>query len=205
MMFPGRRPSFRERRAAAFSLPVIRREPPPTRPLDKITRASHRGASGAVMERRAIVIQGIVQGVGFRPFVYGLATCLRLGGYVQNRTGSVLIEVEGEPASLERFRADLTRKPPPWPGSNSSPGSRDWGNWPNGRTLLGRRPCDVRRSRADPILPVGYTLRGNLTFRVTHPEYRGGIGLKKAFSDQSFFLAVGVEEFFGLLREPPAD
>ncbi len=75
--------------------------------------SSRRGASVAVMERRAIVIRGIVQGVGFRPFVYSLATRLHLGGFVKNRAGSVLIEVEGAPASLERFCADLTRKPPP--------------------------------------------------------------------------------------------
>lgn len=52
------------------------------------------------------------------------------------------------------------------------------------------------------ILPIGNTLMGNLIFLITHPEDRGIIGLKKAFSDQSFFLASGIEEFFGLLREP---
>jgi hydrogenase maturation protein HypF len=65
------------------------------------------------MERRAIVIQGIVQGVGFRPFVFGLATRLRLHGFVKNQTGTVLIEVEGEPASLDSFVADLAEKAPP--------------------------------------------------------------------------------------------
>jgi hydrogenase maturation protein HypF len=65
------------------------------------------------MERRAIVVRGIVQGVGFRPFVYNLAARLRLHGYVKNQTGSVLIEVEGESPSLERFLAELTGKPPP--------------------------------------------------------------------------------------------
>jgi hypothetical protein len=55
------------------------------------------------------------------------------------------------------------------------------------------------------ILPIGYTFMGNLIFLVTHPEDRGWIGLTRAFSDQSFFLAEGIEEFFGLLHEPPAD
>src|SRR5579871_3465003 len=88
-------------------------EPPFAPSRDKMKWSSRRGASVAVMERRAIVIRGIVQGVGFRPFVYSLATRLHLGGFVKNRAGSVLIEVEGAPASLERFCADLTRKPPP--------------------------------------------------------------------------------------------
>jgi hydrogenase maturation protein HypF len=65
------------------------------------------------MERRAIVVRGIVQGVGFRPFVYGLATRLRLGGFVKNQTGSVLIEVEGKPPALDGFLAELADHPPP--------------------------------------------------------------------------------------------
>jgi len=55
------------------------------------------------------------------------------------------------------------------------------------------------------ILPIGYTLMGNLLFLVTHWERNGAIALKKAGSDDSFPLADGIEEFFGLLREPPAD
>jgi hydrogenase maturation protein HypF len=65
------------------------------------------------MERRAFVVRGIVQGVGFRPFVYGLAARLRLGGFVRNQTGGVLIEVEGEAPALNRFGAELAGRPPP--------------------------------------------------------------------------------------------
>jgi hydrogenase maturation protein HypF len=64
------------------------------------------------MERRAIVVRGIVQGVGFRPFVYNLAGRLGLRGFVKNQTGSVLIEIEGESASLEHFLAELADRPP---------------------------------------------------------------------------------------------
>jgi hydrogenase maturation protein HypF len=64
------------------------------------------------MDRRAIAINGIVQGVGFRPHVYGLATQLRLQGFVKNVNGGVLIEVEGEPHSLDRFLDELTAQPP---------------------------------------------------------------------------------------------
>ncbi|HZZ82299.1 MAG TPA: carbamoyltransferase HypF [Gemmataceae bacterium] len=65
------------------------------------------------MERRAIAVEGVVQGVGFRPFVHGLATKLGLVGFVRNRSGRVLIEVEGEADALDRFVAELTQHPPP--------------------------------------------------------------------------------------------
>jgi hydrogenase maturation protein HypF len=65
------------------------------------------------MERRTILVRGLVQGVGFRPFVYNLAVRLHLVGSVRNQTGVVRIEVEGEPAVLDRFLAELTDRPPP--------------------------------------------------------------------------------------------
>jgi hydrogenase maturation protein HypF len=64
------------------------------------------------MNRRAIAISGIVQGVGFRPFVHGLAARLGLRGFVRNQTGCVLIEVEGEEPTLEQFLDELTARPP---------------------------------------------------------------------------------------------
>jgi len=64
------------------------------------------------MERRAIVVRGIVQGVGFRPFVYNLATLLKLGGFVKNRTGNVYIEAEGDSSVLDQFLLDLTDNAP---------------------------------------------------------------------------------------------
>jgi hydrogenase maturation protein HypF len=65
------------------------------------------------MERRAITVRGVVQGVGFRPFVYGLATHLELSGFVKNSLGGVLIEVEGDARSLEHFLTELATRPPP--------------------------------------------------------------------------------------------
>ncbi len=64
------------------------------------------------MERREITVQGIVQGVGFRPFIHELASQYQLNGFVKNRAGSVLIEVEGERLSLSRFLEDLECRPP---------------------------------------------------------------------------------------------
>jgi hydrogenase maturation protein HypF len=66
-----------------------------------------------VRNRLAIAVRGTVQGVGFRPYVYGLATRLDLGGSVRNQAGAVWIEVEGEQHALDRFLTELTRHPPP--------------------------------------------------------------------------------------------
>jgi hydrogenase maturation protein HypF len=65
------------------------------------------------MERRSILVHGLVQGVGFRPFVYNLAVGLGLVGSVRNLTGVVRIEIEGNPEDLDRFLAELANRPPP--------------------------------------------------------------------------------------------
>ncbi len=65
------------------------------------------------IERRVIEVQGTVQGVGFRPFIYRLAQRLKLSGFVRNRAGSVLIEAEGDPGTLDRFLTDLRAGVPP--------------------------------------------------------------------------------------------
>ena len=51
-------------------------------------------------KRLRVEIRGAVQGVGFRPFVYRLATELRLAGWVLNDVRGVEVEVEGTPALL---------------------------------------------------------------------------------------------------------
>ncbi len=61
-----------------------------------------------------ILVKGIVQGVGFRPFVYRLATANRLHGFVQNRgDAGVRIVVEGKGLDIERFITELKAKKPP--------------------------------------------------------------------------------------------
>jgi hydrogenase maturation protein HypF len=64
-------------------------------------------------ERRAILVEGVVQGVGFRPFVHALASRLSLAGFVENRVADVRIEVEGATEDIERFAHDLVAAPPP--------------------------------------------------------------------------------------------
>ena len=58
-------------------------------------------------------VQGTVQGVGFRPFVYRLAAEEGLGGWVLNDDHGVLLEVEGPAESVERFQMRLRSEPPP--------------------------------------------------------------------------------------------
>lgn len=60
-----------------------------------------------------IHVKGIVQGVGFRPFVYGLAKRHGLSGWVRNTSAGVDIEVEGPPAALVAFTEALERDAPP--------------------------------------------------------------------------------------------
>ena len=58
-------------------------------------------------------VEGIVQGVGFRPFVYALATSLGLGGLVGNDMDGVFAEIEGDTAAVERFLVLLEQQAPP--------------------------------------------------------------------------------------------
>jgi hydrogenase maturation protein HypF len=64
-------------------------------------------------ERLRVEIRGAVQGVGFRPFVYRLATGLDLAGWVINDTSGVFVEVEGPPQVLEQFLLRLPAESPP--------------------------------------------------------------------------------------------
>jgi hydrogenase maturation protein HypF len=58
-------------------------------------------------------VQGIVQGVGFRPFVHALATSLDLSGHVGNDADGVFAEVEGSPDAVSSFLALLEQQAPP--------------------------------------------------------------------------------------------
>ncbi|NWJ96201.1 MAG: carbamoyltransferase HypF [Chloroflexi bacterium] len=62
--------------------------------------------------RWRIRVQGIVQGVGFRPFVYGTALNLELSGFVLNDSTGVVIEVEGEYKAVQEFQRRLQEEAP---------------------------------------------------------------------------------------------
>ncbi|MHA7959223.1 carbamoyltransferase HypF [Streptomyces sp. L500] len=70
-------------------------------------------AAGASPVRCRLVVRGTVQGVGFRPFVHGLARELGLSGYVVNDPEGVVTEVEGAPEPVRAFCERLTAAPPP--------------------------------------------------------------------------------------------
>lgn len=63
--------------------------------------------------RWRIKVEGIVQGVGFRPSVYRMAQRFHLKGFVQNRSDGVIIEVEGRKGILSRFLESLKKDSPP--------------------------------------------------------------------------------------------
>jgi hydrogenase maturation protein HypF len=73
--------------------------------MSKVTKQSLKLAS--------ISVRGIVQGVGFRPFVYGLAVKHNLKGWVYNTSEDVRIEVEGEAEDVGQFERELEAKAPP--------------------------------------------------------------------------------------------
>ncbi|HXX02028.1 MAG TPA: carbamoyltransferase HypF [Candidatus Acidoferrales bacterium] len=69
-------------------------------------------AAKPAVERLRITLCGAVQGVGFRPFVYRLASDMALSGWVLNSSAGLVIEVEGSPEQLSRFEQRLERERP---------------------------------------------------------------------------------------------
>jgi hydrogenase maturation protein HypF len=68
---------------------------------------------GREIQRLAVSICGLVQGVGFRPFVFNLARVLHLAGWVRNNPHGVAIEVEGQAIRLDEFLQRLETSLPP--------------------------------------------------------------------------------------------
>ncbi len=63
-------------------------------------------------ERWRLEVSGLVQGVGFRPFLYNLALSLGVTGWVRNNFAGVELEVQGSPEGLGRFLNELREHPP---------------------------------------------------------------------------------------------
>ncbi|MFF1722642.1 carbamoyltransferase HypF [Streptomyces sviceus] len=63
--------------------------------------------------RRRVTVRGVVQGVGFRPYLYGLATELALAGHVTNTPEGVVAEVEGNASAVARFCDLIAAQAPP--------------------------------------------------------------------------------------------
>ncbi|KAF5409385.1 MAG: Carbamoyltransferase HypF [Candidatus Udaeobacter sp.] len=64
-------------------------------------------------ERLKVIVRGAVQGVGFRPFVYRLASELKLTGWVSNSSQGVFAELEGPRTALDAFSIRLRKEKPP--------------------------------------------------------------------------------------------
>jgi hydrogenase maturation protein HypF len=71
------------------------------------------GENGTKCCRREVLVRGVVQGVGFRPFVYRLATEEHLAGSIANDTEGVSIELEGPPGRIDAFLLRLRTETPP--------------------------------------------------------------------------------------------
>jgi len=69
-------------------------------------------AEKPALQRLRVTLRGAVQGVGFRPFVYRLATEMSLTGWVLNSSSGLVVEVEGPPQELRRFEQRLERERP---------------------------------------------------------------------------------------------
>jgi hydrogenase maturation protein HypF len=79
-----------------------------------VTAAAARAAArGVVREARTLLVSGVVQGVGFRPFVHRLAVRHALAGWVRNGAGDVEIALEGAPDELDAFARALAAEAPP--------------------------------------------------------------------------------------------
>jgi hydrogenase maturation protein HypF len=89
-----------------------------------------------------ISARGVVQGVGFRPFVYGLAKKHSLQGWVCNTSEDVKIEVEGKKENLDLFIYDLEHKAPPLARIEEISSSFD--------TPAGYKGFEIRHSQAQP-------------------------------------------------------
>jgi hydrogenase maturation protein HypF len=94
-----------------------------------------------------VTVQGVVQGVGFRPFIYRLAREHGLAGWVINTSSAVEIEVEGHEADVEAFVGRITRDAPPRARIETVRAS-------DGRQPAGLQGFEIRESRPD----AGYQL-----------------------------------------------
>ncbi len=109
-------------------------------PLPFIERISDLGPGRVV--RLRLGIRGVVQGIGFRPFVYRLAARLGLSGWVGNDRRGVVLEVEGPADAVVSFRDLLATEAPPH--------SRIQAVTPSWIPLCGTRGFRIRPSQTGP-------------------------------------------------------
>lgn len=81
--------------------------------MNKNILAEHPPLEKKKVTRYSVSVSGIVQGVGFRPFIYSLAKKNFLKGFVLNNTGGVEIEVEGKVENIKKFLSQIETSFPP--------------------------------------------------------------------------------------------
>ncbi len=111
------------------------------------------GGVTATAPRRAAArlhVSGIVQGVGFRPFVHRLALRFDLAGWVRNRAGEVEVALEGEPAAIRSFVAALGSDAPPLARIERL---REEAEAPSGRTAFAIVPSEDDPEQRLPVSP----------------------------------------------------
>ena len=82
-------------------------------PSTGMTAASPEPRSAAGVRRVRVRVEGVVQGVGFRPYVHRLATELGLAGFVHNDARGVVVEAEGDAGAIDALLARLPAEAPP--------------------------------------------------------------------------------------------
>ncbi|MEJ2716817.1 MAG: acylphosphatase, partial [Deltaproteobacteria bacterium] len=100
--------------------------------------------------RKRMILTGVLQGIGFRPTVYRLATKLGLAGWVINSTNGVRIEIEGTPRQCRHFEKDLPDVIP-FPGRIDSASVEDIE--PRGESVFRIEASREERRLVTPIPP----------------------------------------------------
>ncbi|MEV0374697.1 carbamoyltransferase HypF [Streptomyces sp. NPDC050636] len=107
-------------------------------------------APATAVARRRVTVRGVVQGVGFRPFVHALATELGLTGHVTNTVEGVVTEVEGAPVAVARFGERIGGDAPPLAVVETVDGEDIAAIGGSGFTILPSRTDGIARTLVSP-------------------------------------------------------
>jgi hydrogenase maturation protein HypF len=118
--------------------------------------------------RISALARGIVQGVGFRPFVYRIALAHRLVGWVRNGSNGVRIEVQGDPAAVEAFLNDLRHQLPP----QAAIESLDVADAPLGSDTTFRIVDSAVEDTVQPAIPADLAICADCLFEINSPIER---------------------------------
>lgn len=111
-------------------------------------------STGASPFAARVRVRGIVQGVGFRPYVFRLARLHRLAGWVLNEGGGVEIHVEGDERAVDAFVDDLRANPPPAAHIAAIEILRDRVDALTGFEIRHSEPARQPTTRISPDLPI---------------------------------------------------